>query len=85
MKSVHAVTLLALAIALSPQVLAGSPPASCTALTGCPLTTDLVIFGEGLPNGYEITFRITGCTTCSGSSGAFTLGATMEAGTAAAR
>jgi len=74
-----AAVLLACVAAATPAVNAGAPPATCSAIPGCPLTTDLVIFGEGLPGGYEITFRITDCTTCSGPAAGFLLGAVMEA------
>ena len=56
---------------------AGSPPASCTNIPGCPLTTDLVKFGEGLAGGVEIDFRIIDCTTCAGPANAFQLGAVL--------
>jgi hypothetical protein len=61
--------LVCLAILL--PVHAGAPPASCTPAggNGCNLTSDLMVFGEGIPS-REIIGRITYCNACSSEDGA---------------
>ena len=67
--------------ALLLPVMAGPPPATCTAAAGngCDLTSDLIVFGEGLPS-REIVGKITYCYACSpeDGSGNFQLSANTE-------